>query len=124
MNIGEENTRYFELVDEFWDREFTDEECEFFENKLKERIRSGEELTTGEISVAIDSFYYEDGDILEVGRHNWELVEHILKIDENEFYCLNIWKHDDAGDEYDEQAAKRVILKPVEVLKWVEVENG
>lgn len=123
MNIGEKNTRYFELVDEFCDREFTDEEYEFFENKLKERIRSGEELTIGEISVAIDMLYFEDGDTLEVGRHNWALVEHILKIDENEneFYCLDIWKHDDAGEEYEEQAAKRVVLKPVEVLKWVEI---
>ena len=124
MNIGEENTRYFELVNEFCDREFTDEEYEFFENKLKERIRSGEELTTGEISAAIDMYYFEDGDTLEVGRHNWALVERILKIDENEFYRFNVWAHDDAGDEYDEQAAKKVVLKPVEVLKWVEVENG
>lgn len=124
MNIEEENTRYFELVDEFFNRDFTDEELKFFNNKLKERIRSGEELTIGEISAAIDMFYFENGDTLEVGRHNWALVEHILKIDENEFYCLNIWKHDDAGEEYEEQVAKRVVLKPVEVLKWVEVENG
>lgn len=115
---------YEKLLDEYYDREFTDEEIKFFNRELIKRIRSGEELSVEEIGIALDLFYYEDGEILEVGRHNWTLVENILKIDENEFYKFNIWTHDDSGDEYDSQIAERVELQLVPVMKWIEVKNG
>lgn len=115
---------YEKLLDEYYDREFTNEEIKFFNKELIKRIRSGEELSAEEVGIALDLFYYENGETLEVGRHNWTLVENILKIDENEFYRFNIWTHDDSGDEYEEQAAERVVLKPVEVMKWVEAKNG
>lgn len=122
MNIGKENLFYFKLVNEYFDREFTDEEQTFFEITLKSSIRNCAELTIEEIRIAIDLFYWENGDILEVGRHNRTLMQKILKLDENEFYCVEIWTHDDAGSDMEDQVATKVELKPVQVMKWVEVE--
>lgn len=124
MIIGKENLLYFKLVNEYFDREFTDEELAFLEITLKSSIRNCAKLTVEEIRIAIDLFYWENGDILEVGRHNWTLMQKILKLDEDEFYCVEIWEHDDAGSDMEDQVATRVELKPVQVMKWVEVENG
>lgn len=112
--------RYEILVDDYYNRTLTDEELEYLINTLKERIRTGVELFAGEIDICRDAFYHEYGDILEEGRHGTLLRQLILKLGENEFYSITGWDWE-YGSDYEGQTPKRVKLKPVQVMKWVEV---
>ena len=115
---------YKDLLDEYYDRRFTDEEMTLLETELKNRVRAGKNLTYREQSILLDLYYYDDGAVTEHGKHGWIVLEQILRLDKDEYYLLSNWYHEDYGHEYtDEVPAVRVYYKPIRTMDWVKEDD-
>ena len=119
--LNHETLVYEDLVCEWFDRRFTDEETRFVQNTLKEKIKKGDILTAQECEIANDSWYHETGDLVDSNGHYNE-VEVILSID-NDFYRL-IERSDSFNSFFKHQSAEKVVAKAVQVIKWTKADEN
>lgn len=119
--LNHEALIYEDLVCEWFDRKFTDEETKIVQDILKEKIKKGDILTGAECEIANDSWYHETGDLVNSSGHYNE-VEVILSIDE-EFYRL-IERSDSFNSFFKQQSAEKVVAKAVQIIKWTKADEN
>jgi hypothetical protein len=85
-------------------------------------IENREEITSDIYNCLMDIGDYEEGEIIETGRHGWYLEEVIFHFRDKHYMGI-VWRNDMNGDEWEPQVLKEVKLKEVKVLKWVEEED-
>lgn len=119
-------TRLEEIEKLLCNEDISYEECRRLEREEKdiihEMIENKEEITSDIYNCLMDIGDYEEGEIIEVGRHGWHLQEVIFHF-RDKHYMGTVWNNDMCGDEWESQILKEVKLKEVKVLKWVMEED-
>ena len=115
----ENEVYYFDLIDEYFDRAFTEEEEEFLSNVLVQKIKNGETLSGSECTIADELFYFDSGSYLDFDN-GYVDVEIILKIDDK-FYKLIQTTNDFTSYFKEDQVAELVERKEVKVVKWTPI---
>lgn len=95
----------------------------FFNRKLEDRIRTGENLSPDEVAWILDDFTTQWGDTISLGQRGWVKRELIISLEDDTNYMIEVWFHETYGIDEDEtiEPAKKVVYREITIMKWVPV---
>ena len=92
------------------------------EREIQRRLEMKETISQDEINFLMEIGDYEEGEIVETGRHGWYSQYFIVHLGDKAFQGIG-WFNDMCGNEIEEQVLIPVELKEVKIMKWVPIEE-
>ena len=121
-----ENLSYEEKLEMWLNEYLKPEEAEQIQNEIEREIQDKlemrEMLGHDEINFLREIGNYEEGEIVETGRHGWYSQYFIIHSGNKSFQGIG-WFNDMCGNEFEEQTLIPVELKEVKIMKWVPIEE-